>query len=100
MKELPIACTLSTAALETRRSQLRDFRRKMKDRRLSDTNFLAKFDSDAGILTEIARFAGIERECCRFLRFQITAEEDCGPIWLDISGPSGTGRFLEDMIAG
>ena len=35
-----------------------------------------------------------ERQCCRFLRFDISVEPDGGPLWLSLSGPLGTRDFL------
>ena len=39
-----------------------------------------------------------ERQCCRFLRFQVTVERDEGPIVLDVTGPPGTREFLAAII--
>ena len=32
------------------------------------------------------------------LRFQITVEPDGGPIWLELTGPSGTREFLDALL--
>jgi hypothetical protein len=39
-----------------------------------------------------------ERQCCRFLRFQLTVEPDLGPMWLEVAGPPGTADFLTDLL--
>jgi hypothetical protein len=41
----------------------------------------------------IARVMDAERQCCRFLRFQLTVEPDGGPVLLDLTGPPGTREF-------
>jgi hypothetical protein len=41
-----------------------------------------------------------ERQCCRFLRFQLTVEPDEGPLILDLTGPPGTRDFLAAMVDG
>jgi hypothetical protein len=51
--------------------------------------------SDA--LTAIVSVVDAERQCCRFLRFQITVEADEGPVCLDVTGPSGTREFLDNL---
>jgi hypothetical protein len=39
-----------------------------------------------------------ERQCCRFLRFQLTVESDEHTIWLEFTGPPGTREFLAGML--
>jgi hypothetical protein len=39
-----------------------------------------------------------ERQCCQFLRFQLTVEAAGGPVVLDVTGPLGSRDFLGAMI--
>ena len=39
-----------------------------------------------------------QRQCCRFLRFEITVEPDGGPISLELSGPPGTREFIAALL--
>jgi len=39
-----------------------------------------------------------ERQCCRFLQFDVRVEPDGGSVWLALSGPPGTQDFLRAMI--
>ena len=39
-----------------------------------------------------------ERQCCRFLRFDLRVEPDVGPIALELTGPEGTEAFLEALL--
>ena len=57
-----------------------------------------RFAAMDDILPAIARTVDAERQCCRFLRFHVTVEPDGGPIWLDMTGPVGTGEFLAAMF--
>jgi hypothetical protein len=34
------------------------------------------------------------RQCCQFLRFQLTVEAAGGPVVLDVTGPAGSQEFL------
>lgn len=43
-------------------------------------------------------YTDAERQCWRFLRFEITTEPDGGPIWLNLSGPDGTREFLSALL--
>lgn len=77
MGELPIACTLGLAALRARREGLlTDLWRRAADRAQSAEGIRLRFPADADVLARIARTVDAERQCCRFVRFQIT---DC---WL------------------
>ena len=57
-----------------------------------------RFTATDDILPAIARAVDAERQCCRFLRFQVTVEPDGGPIWLDTIGPVGAGEFLAALF--
>lgn len=99
MRELPIACTLGPAALKARREgQLADLWRRAADHEQNAEGLRLRFAADSEVLTTIARAVDAERQCCRFLRFQVTVEPDGGPVWLDLTGPPGTGEFLSALI--
>ena len=46
----------------------------------------------------IAQAVDGERHCCRFLRFRITVEPEGGPVFLDLTGPSGTRDFVNALL--
>lgn len=100
MSDLPIACTLSPAALEARRSGLADLLRRAEGRDELLDGYRLRFAATEHILPAIARTVDAERHCCRFLRFTITVQPDGGPIWLDAQGPPGTREFLSKMFDG
>ena len=99
MSDLPVACTLGPGALAARRLGL-----------LTDLLHLAKtheeipgghrlfFDSSTTTLALITKAVDAERQCCRFLRFQITVEPDGGPVSLELTGPSGTRDFVSALL--
>jgi hypothetical protein len=99
MTKLPIACTLTPAALHARREGLlTELVRRADAHESSSGGHRFRFAADAETLSLIVRTVEAERHCCRFLRFQITVEPDGGPIWLDLSGPSGTGEFVSALM--
>jgi hypothetical protein len=100
MTDLPVVCTLGPAALRARRVGLLAglVRRAAEQQEFPGGRRLRFLPADQ-ILPEIARVVDAERQCCRFLRFQVTIEPDGGPIWLDLSGPAGTGEFLSALVA-
>ena len=99
MTELPIACTLTPAALRARREGLlTELVRRADAHESSPGGHRLRFAAEADTLSIIAQTVEAERQCCRFLRFQITVEPDGGPIWLELSGPSGTGAFVSALM--
>jgi hypothetical protein len=99
MHELPIACTLGPAALKARRDGLlADLWRRAAHHEQRAEGLRLRFPADSDVLATIARAVDAERQCCRFLRFQMTVEPDGGPVWLDLTGPPGTGEFLSALI--
>lgn len=99
MLELQIACTLGPAALKARREGLlADLWRRAADHEQNAQGLRLCFPADADVLATITRAVDAERQCCRFLRFQVTVEPDGGPVWLDLTGPPGTGEFLSALI--
>lgn len=99
MADLPIACTLSPAALKARRDNLLDalFRRSTECSDLPHGLRLC-FAPGGQMLADVARAVDAERQCCRFLSFTITVDADGGPITLDLTGPPGTRAFLSAMF--
>jgi len=99
MADLPIACTLSPAALKARRNNvLNQLVNRAQEIQERPDGCRLRFTPDTGILEEIARTIDAERECCRFLQFTLTVEAANGPITLDLSGPPGTREFLAGLF--
>jgi hypothetical protein len=99
MADLPVACTLTPAALEARRENLlAAVVRRATDRTGLPDGYRLRFAANEDNLTTVARAIDAERRCCRFLRFTVTVEPDEGPVTLDLTGPAGTREFLSAMF--
>ena len=99
MADLPIACTLSPDALETRRrGLLSELLQRAQSREFTADGLRVVFAADGETLAQIAQVVNAERLCCRFLRFAITVEPDGGPISLELSGPTGSREFIAALI--
>jgi hypothetical protein len=97
--ELPVACTLSSAALKARREHLLNGLLHCANERVElPDGYRLRFAPEGEILSEVARMIDAERQCCRFLRFTLTVEPDGGSISLDLTGPAGTREFLTAMF--
>jgi hypothetical protein len=97
--DLPIACTLTPEEMRRGREGLLPgiLARAEAHEPLAD-GFRFRFKSETGLLADLASMIDAERRCCRFLLFQVIAEPDEGPIWLDVTGPPGTTDFLAGWI--
>ena len=99
MADLPVACTLGPGALAARREGLLSelVRRAQTHEELADGHRLSFATAD-DTLGLIMKAVEAERQCCRFLRFQITVEPDGGPVSVELTGPAGTREFLAAMF--
>ena len=99
MADLPIVCTLTPIALRARREGLlADLLRQAEACEQSPQGYRLRFAPTGETLSTIARAVDAERQCCRFLRFEIAVEPDEGPIFLELSGPPGTREFVQALL--
>jgi len=99
MADLPIVCSLPERELGARRrGSLAQLVASASERRLLDDGASLTFSAPDEVLPLILEVVAAERECCRFLRFQLTFEADLGPLILEISGPPGTRQFLQETL--
>ena len=97
--QLPVACTLNEPDLAKRRAGLfTDLARRRQEARWLSEGITLRYSSEQGTLALLGEFVQLERQCCPFLRFQLTVEPGGGPIWLELTGPPGTRDFLAHEI--
>jgi len=95
--DLPVVCTLTPATIATRKAGLLPgLAARAESREETAAGMRLRFPADA--LSAILETVDAERQCCRFLRFDITVEPDGGPIWLELAGPAGTREFLSALL--
>lgn len=95
--EPPVACTLTPASIATRKAALLPgLVGRADSRRETASGLRLRLPADA--LSAVLETVDAERQCCRFMRFDITVEPDGGPIWLEVSGPPGTREFLSALL--
>jgi len=100
MKALPIACELTPAELDARRQGLlQDLLSHAKEGFQLVDGFRWRFAPSTEILLAAVKTIDAERQCCRFLKFVLTTEPDGGDIWLEVTGPDGTGEFLARLLS-
>jgi hypothetical protein len=97
----PVMCTLSDAEMREREASLiaRFKSGIVTAEELADGYcFRLKGGKESFSLT--CELIAAERECCRFLTFELRAEPQLGPLTLRITGPDGTKEFLRSSFVG
>src|SRR6478752_7815156 len=98
MADVPVACTLSPDALETRRDGLlAELLQRAEHHELTEHGLRVRFAPVAEAVAPIARLVDAERQCCRFLRFVVTVEPDGGP-WQRRPPCRASPRSVERLI--
>ncbi len=100
MTNLPLACELSTPELARRlRTVLSHLLAQVQEQRITGRAVYLRFLPTKGVVAELGAFMEDERLCCRFLDFRLDVARGEGPVWLRLSGPRGTQRFLKDLLS-
>ena len=92
-RNLPIACTLTSAELqERRRTVLQQVRSAVVETVELENGYA--FSIPVAWFAEVANLIDLERQCCPFMTFNMKVAGD-GPLRLELTGPEGTKQFLE-----
>ena len=76
-----IACNLSAAQLQERRSNLLlKAKTAVLEMKELENGYKYRFPCDDAWLSELIHIVKLERQCCPFLTFRLTVEPDNGPI--------------------
>src|SRR6516165_11628304 len=97
--DLPIACMLDEAEITERRRTLLDL---VRSAVLNVTSlplgYAYRFQPTSEILPLLSRLVDLERQCCPFLTFKITAEAGNQPICLEVTGPDGAKALIAEFF--
>jgi hypothetical protein len=98
-QNLPIACTLTDEELADRQEEI--------DGNISGgvesvtelpDGYEFHFSSSEEWAEKLISFVKQERQCCRFLTFELIFQPDEGPISMRLRGPDGAKEFIKSMI--
>lgn len=96
---LPIVCRLLEPELRAREQAIQEeVAAAVEEIRELPDGYALRFPGDADRLATLAEFIRFERECCPFLRLELHAEQQNGPLWLRLRGPAGTKEFLAPLL--
>jgi hypothetical protein len=95
----PVACSLTPAAIEAGRAGLLPGLAEIATaREATPDGYRLTFAAAPDTLQRIARVIDAERQCCRWLRFDLEVPPSGGPIVLALSGPAGAQEFLAALF--
>jgi hypothetical protein len=100
MPNLPVACSLPNGVLQARAKELLPglARRAMSVDNV-EGGVQLRFEASTEMLQAIVQVIDTERQCCRFLRFDLSVEAGGAPMSLTVTGPPGTRDFLADLLS-
>ena len=95
----PIACDFTPAAIRAGRAGLLPGLADLADKleRTAD-GYRLTFNASSDMLRAIADTIDAERQCCRWLRFDLSVAPSYGPIELTLTGPEGGPDFLSALF--
>lgn len=96
---LPLTCDLSPDAIKARRAGLLPgLAEQAVLRAQTEGGYELTFAASSEMLHAIVAVIDAERQCCRWLRFDLAVLPDGRGILLKLSGPEGAGEFLSALM--
>ena len=93
-----VSCSLSPDELAVRRQELISGLRERAEQVTDIPNGIRlRFARKPGLLADLARVMEREQDCCSFLRFDLKAEPNAGPVTFEVTGPRGTAEMLRKL---
>ena len=93
--QLPVVCRLTDGEFgERRKVILATLTPAIIETQEQADGFCYRFAAHDETLESLCEIVNLERKCCPFLRFRITAEPGDGDLLLEVTGPDGTKEFL------
>ena len=97
--EIPVACCLSDEELRNREATLlAQFRAALIESEELKDGYSFRLPGDKKSMALVAELIMAERECCPFLKFELSMEPGMGPVSVRMTGPAGTREFLKSIL--
>jgi hypothetical protein len=95
----PLACTLSWGELAQRREEVMQvlFPRALETLEL-DQGFEFIFPAEDTLISQLTEFIVFERNCCRFLSFELVFQPEQGPLHLRILSKPEAKPIIREMF--
>ena len=96
---MPIVCELTPEVIRARRAGLLPgLVTRAEQREEMEDGYRLTFNASSEMLRLIADVIEAERQCCRWLRFELIVPPEGGPITLTLCGPEGAREFLNALF--
>ena len=97
--DAPRACSLSDLELRRRKATLlRRFKSAVMATEELRNGYAFRVPGDAKSIAVVTGLIAAERECCRFLTFELMLPPNMGPLIVSVTGPPGTKDFLKGIL--
>ncbi len=97
--KISVACSLTTAELRDREATLlTQFRSAVIETEELPEGYVFRLPGDGESVRLIAELIVAERECCRFLTFELAAQPNMGPIIVRVTTPAGGKAFAKTIF--
>jgi hypothetical protein len=97
-QESPLACNMLALNAEERKRHkvvAEKMRAAVKEAQPLPDGYAFRFGAEQATILLVSEFIARERLCCPFFRFELTAEQENGPLWLRLRGREGVKEFIE-----
>lgn len=97
-QESPLACNMLALNAEERKRHKavsERMRAAVKEVQPLPDGYAFRFEAEQATILLVSEFIARERLCCPFFRFELTAEQENGPLWLRLRGRDGVKEFIE-----
>ena len=96
---IQIVCNLTDAEFRKREAAvLAEFKASAASREEIPDGYAFRAPGDRKWIALASELMILERECCPFFKFELTAEPNQGPATLKITGPAGTKEFVKRIL--
>lgn len=98
-EEIPVVCCLSDEELRKREATLlAQFKAALIECEELNDGYVFRVLGEKKWITLVAELIIAERECCPFLKFELSMEPGMGPVSIRMTGPAGTKEFLRSIL--
>jgi len=98
-ENIPVACGLTDAEFRQReRTLLVQFRATVITTEELPDGYAFRIPGGTDVIMATAALIAAERQCCRFLKFELIAPSNTEPVTLRVTGPPGTKDFLKTTL--
>ena len=94
----PAACQLSPGGYAERLAEIDDLFADSEATRELEDGYAFRFPGDADQAGQLLDLINAERQCCRFLKFELIFEPYEGAIWFGVRGSTEVKSTIESMM--